>query len=466
MTLLAFGDYVLDTAERRLLRETHPVEIAGMPLAVLCHFLEHAADGRVVTKAELRAQVWRCKVEDVTIRSSLSSVREALGDAVSSPRYLQTHGKEGWRLLTPVRPQLAAPGRVLPPAPGGTYDPACYVPRPVEERILLSCLQTAGRPAVVFGPPGAGKRTLIERTLERATSPTEGVPLGRILRINLRPIAEPSPASLDVFLKELGRLSLEAAGHPEDEARRVVESLWTRPILAKQKLRELVLQYVLAPRAPGSQTSPVALVLCEVDRLASCPFQDDVFNMLRAWQEDRLLSSVRTVLETVLPPRLFPLGAQSPLWTKAQRIDVSCVTAPQLAQLADLHGVEAPLPVCEQLGALVGWNLYLGRVAIFHAAVQGLPLEAVLRFDSSDPLRFGAFADALEDLSHALERLEASGACPPLGPLLHAALQGVPLAPEIAWRLLQKGVFAETETRGRYRLRCSLYAQYFGNRTP
>ena len=49
------------------------IDLSGQRLCLL------AADGRVVTKEELRKQIWRCKVEDVTIRSSISGIREALG---------------------------------------------------------------------------------------------------------------------------------------------------------------------------------------------------------------------------------------------------------------------------------------------------------------------------------------------------------------------------------------------------
>lgn len=462
MALLAFGDFVLDTAEKRVLRGEQPIDLVGMPLALLSYFVEHAADGRVVTKNELRARVWDCHVEDVTIRSSLSSLRDALGDSVRSPRYLQTHGKEGWRLLVPVQRQFDSANKARPPAPGGAYDPACYVPRPSEEHVLLSCLQTPGRPAVVFGPPGSGKRTLIERTLERAASHHESPPLGRIVRTSVRPAT--GETSLDPFLKELGRLLLEASGKTEEDAQKILEGVWSRPILAKQRFRELVLQHILVSRSPGPS---VALVFCDVDRVAACPYQEDFFNMLRGWQDDRFLAPVRLVLETLIPPRLFPLGSQSPLWTKVQRIDVSFITDKQLAQLAELHGLEPSAPACARLGELVGWNFLLARVALFHAAVNGLLLDAVLTGCKPAVRAFGGFTDHLEDLSHSLDRLDASGAsAQPIGTLLHEATKGVSLPLQTAWSLLQKGVLAETETRNRYRLRCPLYADFFGSPQP
>ena len=463
MALFAIGDFVLDTAEKRVLRDNRPIEIAGMPLTVLCYFIEHAADGRVVTKDELRTQIWGCKVEDVTIRSSLNGLREALGDAGNRPRYLQTHGKEGWRLLMPVFAQPVQQSSTLPPAPGGTYDPSHHVPRREEEQVLSSVLKSSGRTVVIFGPPGSGKRTLIERTLERAAQSTIP-PIGRALHVSVRSAVEPPAASLDALLKEIGRLLLQASGRAEKDSLRTLESFWSPPILAKEKLRELMM-HLLSPQPSGSPALPTVVVLYDVDRLASSAFQDDVFNMLRAWQEDRFLESMRLIVETIIPPRLFPLGGQSPLWTKVHRIDVSRINLKELIQLAELHGVQFSKPACERLGELVGWNVYLCRVALFYAAVQGMTLDGVLVQYQPQQQYFGAFTDHLEDLSHELDRLDAAGAFPkPIGLLLKDATDGVSLPPETVWRLIRKGVVAETETRNRYRIRCPLYADYFNNR--
>ncbi|HRI50828.1 MAG TPA: AAA-like domain-containing protein [Pseudomonadota bacterium] len=460
MALLTFGDFVLDTADKRVLRHNRRVGLAGMPLEVLCYFVEHAADGRIVTRDELRKQIWRCKVEDGTIRSCISNLREALGDPVARPRYLETQGRAGWRLLRPVSRLPRHSRSVLPPAPGGAYDAAYYVSRPAEEKMLSSCLQAPGRAAVIFGPPGSGKRLLIEHTIAKALQ-DEIRPLGRALRVSVRSAAVSPAASLDELLKEVGRLLLQASGQPDEGSRRTLEALWSSPIPAKEKLRELLL-HILAPGAPSAKVQPIALVLYEADCLASCGFQEDVFNMLRAWQDDPFLGSMRLLIETSLPSRLFPMGGQSSLWTKVHRVDVSRINWEQLLRLAELHHVPSSKLECDRLGELVGWNVYLCRVALFHAAVRGLSLGAVLDAYQPEQRAFGAFADHLEDLSHDLEHLDATGAfSKPIGLLLKEAADGVSLPLETAWRLLRKGVVAATETRGCFRSRCPLYTDFF-----
>lgn len=460
MALLTFGAFVLDTAQKRVYRHHRRVGLAGMPLEVFYYLIEHAADGRIVTRDELRKQIWRCKVEDVTIRSCIGNLREALGDPVAHPRYLGTQGRAGWRLLRPVSRLPMHSRSALPPAPGGAYDAACYVTRPAEEHVLSSCMQLPGRAAVIFGPPGSGKRLLIEHTIAQALQ-DESAPLGRALRVSVRSAVEPPATSLDALLKELGRLLLQASGQPDKDSHRTLETFWSPPILAKEKLRELVL-HLLSSGAPSGKSQPTALVFCEADRLASCRFQEDVFNMLRAWQEDPFFDAMRLLIETNLPSHLFPMGCQSSLWTKVHRVDVSRIKREQLSRLAELHNVQASKLECDRLGELVGWNVYLCRVALFHAAVHGMPLGAVLAAYKPEQRAFSAFADHLEDLSHDLERLDATGALSkPIGLLLKEAVDGVSLPPETAWRLMRKGVVAATETRGQFRSRCPLYRDFF-----
>lgn len=460
MALYSFGDFLLDTTQKRVLRDNRPVGISGMPLAMLCYFVEHAADGRLVTRAELRKHLWGCKIEDVTIRSNLSVLRGALGDPVHSPRYLETHGKEGWRLMRPATRLTTGPRSQLPPAPGSAYDPACYVPRPAEEQVLLSCLRKPGRPAVVFGPSGSGKRLLVEHTLDQAMQGEEA-PIGRALRVRISAAVVAQSGSLDAFLKELGRLLLVASGQPEEEASKRLELCWSPAIQAPQKLRELVL-LLLAAGPSGAPSRATALVLNDVDCLAGCSIRDDVFNMLRDWQVDPFLGSLRLIIETSLSPRHFPLSGPCALWSGSHRLDVSLINLEQLTRLAELHAVYSTATERQALGELVGWNIYLCRLALFHAAVQGASLAAVLAAYQPTQHAFGPFADHLEDLRYELEPLAAAGVLhKPPGLCLSELVDGAALPQDAASRLLRKGLIVETETRGCFRSRCPLYADYF-----
>ena len=67
-------------------------------LAVLQYLVEHP--GCLVTKAELRQQVWAgTHVTDIVLRVSIREIRAALGDSATTPHYVETVGQEGYRFL-------------------------------------------------------------------------------------------------------------------------------------------------------------------------------------------------------------------------------------------------------------------------------------------------------------------------------------------------------------------------------
>ena len=63
------------------------------------------------------------------------------------------------------------------------------------------------------------------------------------------------------------------------------------------------------------------------------------FNMLRDWQVDPFLGSLRLIIETSLSPRHFPLSGHCALWSGSHRLDVSRINLERLTRLAELpHG--------------------------------------------------------------------------------------------------------------------------------
>ena len=68
-------------------------------LAVLRYLAERP--GRLVTKAELRRQVWAgAHVTDVVVRVTMREIRVVLGNSAATPRFVETVGPEGYRWLT------------------------------------------------------------------------------------------------------------------------------------------------------------------------------------------------------------------------------------------------------------------------------------------------------------------------------------------------------------------------------
>ena len=381
-------------------------------------------------------------------------IRKALADDPQQPRYIKTQNKEGWRFLMKVRAQpLAARPRRMPQPPNGPYDADWYVERPREERELASCLNHPGRPAVICGPQGCGKSTLIAHALSSVgvTPPGEN---HRLIRISLRALSLAHPESFEAMLQDFGRLLLESDAEDDARLQDLMAKLWRPGIDAKLKLKRLLRNHVLTPGRT------IYLVLSDVDCLAPWRFQSTWFDMLRAWHDAEEMTALRLVLETAIPPRLFPLGGQSPLWTKVRRIQVPGLDTGQIAQMAELYGLRPSKNCGQELVELVGGLAGLCRHALYQAAVQQVRLEDLLQEYRPDRREFGVFQEHLEDLQHWCEQKGAAES----RSILREARQGVSLQAEQAWPLVRKGLLIETETRGVYRLRCRLYQDFFTER--
>ena len=95
---LTFGPFQLDVTDGRLWRGAHVVALRPRALAVLRYLAQHP--GRLVTKAELRQQVWGdTHVTDTVLRVCVREIRAALGEAAAAPQYVETVGQEGYRFL-------------------------------------------------------------------------------------------------------------------------------------------------------------------------------------------------------------------------------------------------------------------------------------------------------------------------------------------------------------------------------
>src|SRR5439155_1018509 len=65
-----------------------------------------------VTREELRQKLWPADTFvdfDHSLNTAVNKVREALGDSASSPRYLETLARRGYRFLAPVESAHSGP---------------------------------------------------------------------------------------------------------------------------------------------------------------------------------------------------------------------------------------------------------------------------------------------------------------------------------------------------------------------
>lgn len=99
-----FGLFELDLNAGELRKSGVKLRLQGQPFQVLALLLERAGD--VVTREELQQKLWPADTFvdfDHSLNTAINKVREALGDSASSPRYVETLARRGYRFIAPVQ---------------------------------------------------------------------------------------------------------------------------------------------------------------------------------------------------------------------------------------------------------------------------------------------------------------------------------------------------------------------------
>src|SRR5262245_31152750 len=112
-----FGPFELCLETGELLKNGRRVHLQRKPFEILAALLQQS--GRLVSRENLRQRLWPADTFvdfDNGLNTALSKLREALGDAVEKPRYIQTFERRGYRFIAQVEElgmQPAAPLREL-----------------------------------------------------------------------------------------------------------------------------------------------------------------------------------------------------------------------------------------------------------------------------------------------------------------------------------------------------------------
>jgi len=99
-----FGIFEADLTSRELRKQDRKLRLQEQPFAVLAFLLERA--GTVVTREDLRARVWPADTFvdfDHSLNTAVNKLREVLGDSASSPRFIETLARRGYRFVADVR---------------------------------------------------------------------------------------------------------------------------------------------------------------------------------------------------------------------------------------------------------------------------------------------------------------------------------------------------------------------------
>ncbi len=102
--IVRFGVFELDLSAAELRKNGAKLRLQEQPFQVLALLLERA--GNVVTREDLRQQLWPADTFvdfDHSLNTAVNKLRETLGDSASSPRYIETLTKRGYRFIAPVQ---------------------------------------------------------------------------------------------------------------------------------------------------------------------------------------------------------------------------------------------------------------------------------------------------------------------------------------------------------------------------
>ena len=98
----SFGPFVLDPAERVLLRDGHPVPLPPKAVETLLALVEKS--GHVIEKAELLQRIWPATfVEEATLAQNVFTLRKALDCSANGREYIETVPKRGYRFAAVVK---------------------------------------------------------------------------------------------------------------------------------------------------------------------------------------------------------------------------------------------------------------------------------------------------------------------------------------------------------------------------
>jgi DNA-binding winged helix-turn-helix (wHTH) protein/TolB-like protein len=117
-----FGQFELDAESLDLTRDGTTVHLQSQPKQVLAHLVRNA--DRTVSRDELQKAIWGDQTFvdfERGLNFCISQIRSTLGDDASSPTYIRTFARQGYRFIAPVQslaiaePAAPVPVAITPP---------------------------------------------------------------------------------------------------------------------------------------------------------------------------------------------------------------------------------------------------------------------------------------------------------------------------------------------------------------
>jgi DNA-binding winged helix-turn-helix (wHTH) protein len=118
-----FGRYEADLRTHELWKDGIKVRLVGQPFIILEVLLRRP--GKLITREELRSRIWPSDTFvdfDHGLNAAVNKLREALGDSVANPQYVETLPRRGYRFVAKVE-SLPFTSEASFPAQGSQSNP-------------------------------------------------------------------------------------------------------------------------------------------------------------------------------------------------------------------------------------------------------------------------------------------------------------------------------------------------------
>jgi cholera toxin transcriptional activator len=137
-----FGVFEAHLDSRELRKHNRKLRLQDQPFAVLAVLLERA--GAVVTREELRTRLWPADTFvdfDHSLNTAVNKLREVLGDSASSPRFIETLARRGYRFVADVQWHFEPPPAKVPVQAQANPELAIPTPPRTIPRSLFGLIQ-------------------------------------------------------------------------------------------------------------------------------------------------------------------------------------------------------------------------------------------------------------------------------------------------------------------------------------
>ena len=411
---LAFGPFRLMGPTGPLYRDDAIIELRPKALGVLWYLANHA--GEVVSKDTLVAAKWAPTViSDIGPAVCIHEIRRALNDAASTPTYIQTVHRRGYRFLAPVT-------RLTEAAPSAASVTVVGRDRELEHLEQLFAQACDGQRQIVFltGEPGIGKTTTVD-TLAQSLSHGPNSPwIARGQCINHLSAGEP-------YLPLLESLHSLCRGTQRDQVletlRQVAPSwLWQLPALVEDAEREALERQLASANTERMQReivdalealSVIAPLVLVLEDLHWCdPSTVDAIAMLarhREWARLLLIGTCRPMDLAESNPSLKQLKQELQIHGQCEELALDYLNvadvAAYLAQVCPDSDAQALAPPMYQRTA--GHPLFLATLVehLRNEAGRDGPAAASAALDASLPTSLREFIELRLCALSAFEQL-------------------------------------------------------------